>query len=383
VRDAIEVVPVRGDRDRESFIRLPWRIYDGDPHWVPPLLRDERVFLDPVKNPFFEHGAVELFLARREGAFVGRIAAIRNDAHNALHEDRVGFFGLFECTNEPAVAGALFDAAARWLGHLGLDTMRGPMSFSTNDTCGLLVEGFDGPPFILMPYNPSYYEKLLLEHGFLAAKDLLAYLLPVPGIDFERIARVERLLDRRRARGEAIVVRNLDKRRWNDEVATLHGLYNRAWEKNWGFVPFSDHEFRHLAAHMKQVIDPELVGIVEVNGTPVGFGLALPDMNLAIRAANGRLFPIGIFKVLWAARRIRRVRVPILGLIPEHRGKGYDMALYGHLSLTARRKGIECGETSWILEDNLAMCHAMEQLGAYVHRRYRVFDRPLRPALAS
>lgn len=375
VTSAVEVEPVRERQARERFIRFPWRLYEGDAAWVPPLLSDERKFLSPEHNPFFEHSEVELFLARRGREIVGRIAAIRNDAHNDLHGDRVGFFGLFESVDDVEVAAALFDAAETWLGARGLDTMRGPMSFSTNDTCGLFVGGSGGPPFILMPYNPAYYVELVERCGFHKAKDLLAYLVVVADIDAERTQRLREVLARKRDRGVRVDVRSLVKKDWDREVGLIQAIYNRAWEKNWGFVPFTDAEFQHLATHMKQIVDPELVAILELDGVPAGFGLALPDMNLAIREANGRLFPFGIVKVLLAARRVRRVRVPILGILPEFRGRGYDMALYDFLLAAARRKGIVAGESSWILEDNIPMCRAMERLGATVHRTYRIYDR--------
>lgn len=371
----MDIRPVTSRRDLEEFIRLPWRIYRGDPHWVPPLLSGERSLLDPARNPFFDHAEAACFVAREGGVPVGRVAAVHNRAHNDVHGDRTGFFGLFECIDDARVARALLDAAASWVAARGLDRLRGPMNLSINDSCGVLVRGFDGPPFIMMPYNPAYYERLVETAGFAKAKDVLAYHFHPHDFSFERIERARRVLSRR-GRGAARV-RALDRRRWDEDMASLQVLFNRAWEKNWSFVPFSEREFRHLAASMKQIVDPDLVGILEVDGAPAGFGVALPDANLALREANGRLLPFGFVKVALAMRRVRRVRVPLLGLAPEHRGRGYDVLICEHLARAAFAKGYRGGETSWVLEDNVAMRRGIENLGGRLHRVYRLYERAL------
>jgi GNAT superfamily N-acetyltransferase len=372
----VEVRTVSSRRERETFVRLPWRIYRGDPHWVPPLLKSEREFLDRGRNPFFDHAEAELFLAGRGDEPLGRIAAVHNRAHNEIHGDRVGFFGLFECVDDVDTARALFEAVSRWLARRGLDTARGPMNLSINDSCGVLVRGFDGPPFVLMPYNPSYYERLLEAGGFAKAKDILAYHFAESDVSFERIERAHALLARRNG-NTSLRVRALDRRRWNGEIAVLHSLFNRSWEKNWSFVPFSEREFEHLAASMKPVVDADLVGILEVQDEPAGFGIALPDANLALREANGRLLPFGFAKVALARRRVKRVRVPLLGIVPEFRGRGYDVLIYEYLARTAFKKGYEGGETSWVLEDNVRMRRGIENLGGRLHRVYRLYDRRL------
>jgi GNAT superfamily N-acetyltransferase len=372
----MDIRPVESRRDLEDFVRLPWRVYRGDPHWVPPLLSGERALLDPARNPFFEHAEAAFFVAREGGTPVGRIAAVHNRAHNETHGDRVGFFGLFECMDDARVARGLFDRAAEWVAARGLDTLRGPMNLSINDSCGVLVRGFDGPPFVMMPYNPACYERLIETAGFTKAKDILAYHFHPHDLSFDRIERARRVLARHRDR-DAVRVRSLDRRRWDEEMAALQSLFNRAWEKNWSFVPFSDREFRHLAASMKRIVDPDLVGILEVDGAPAGFGVALPDANIALREANGRLLPVGFLKVAMAMRRVRRVRVPLLGLVPEHRGKGYDLLICEHLARRAFAKGYRGGETSWVLEDNVAMRRGIENLGGILHRVYRIYDRVL------
>lgn len=372
----MDVRAVGSRRDFEAFIRLPWRIYRGDPHWVPPILKSEREFLDREHNPFFDHAEAELFLAYRGDGPIGRIVAVHNHAHNRVHADRVGFFGLFECADDADAARALFEAAVSWLAERGLDTARGPVNLSINDSCGLLVRGFDGPPFVMMPYNPPYYERLIEDCGFVKSKDVLAYHFFERDVAFDRIERARAVLARR-AHTAGARVRSLDRRRWNDEIAGLHALFNRSWEKNWSFVPFSEREFHHLAASMKPVVDADLVAILEVGGEAAGFGIALPDANLALREANGRLLPFGFAKVALAMRRVKRVRVPLLGILPDHRGKGYDVLIYEHLARTAFRKGYHSGETSWVLEDNTRMRRGIENLGGRLHRVYRLYDRRL------
>lgn len=370
---AADVRPIGSSRERKQFVTLPWRIYRDDPDWVPPLIRDELEFISPKHNPFFEHADVEHFIAWKGPEPVGRIAAIHNRLHNEFHGDRVGFFGLFECADDPSVASALFEAAEEWLRSKGCDTMRGPMSYSTNDTCGLFVEGRPGPPYIMMPHNPPYYARLIESFGFEKAKDLLAYVI-TDDVSFQsHVDRIDRLIKRKRN----VVVRSIDKKRWDDEVEVVRDIYNSAWERNWGFVPYTRHEFDHMARSMKQIVDPTLVAILEVDGRPVGFGLALPDANIATREANGRLFPFGLIKILLALRKIDRARVPILGLLEEYRGRGYDALLYVHLFRNGVAKGYREGELSWILEDNMPMRRGIEKFGGTVYRTYRVFDKPI------
>jgi GNAT superfamily N-acetyltransferase len=368
----VTIRPVETPRDRDAFVRLPWRIYRHDPNWIPPLIRDEKRFISREHNPFHRHADVVHLLADRAGTVVGRIAAVHNQLHNSFHADRVGFFGLFECDDDEAVAQALFDAAAGWLRGRGLRTLRGPMSYSTNETCGILIDGDPGPPYLMMPHNPRYYVRLIEGAGFDKAKDLVAYHVSREAVS-ERAVEIGRLAA---SRSDARV-RALNMKRWQDEVEIIRDIYNRSWERNWGFVPFTPEEFGHMAETLKQVVDPRLVGILESDGRAVGFGLALPDANLAIRKANGRLFPFGIVKVLLASRRIHRVRVPILGIVPEYRGRGLDWLLYLHIYRNGIARGYVEGEFSWILEDNLPMRKALERFGARVHRTYRIYDRPI------
>lgn len=333
------------------------------------------MLLDRKRNPFFAHGDVATFLAERDGRSVGRIAAIVNEAHNAFHEDRVGFFGLFECEEDPEAARALFDTAARWVGARGKDVLRGPMSLSTNDECGSLIEGFDAPPAVLMPHNPAYHARLYAEGAFVKAMDLIAY--DVPHVEAPK--RLARAIDAVRQRA-GVVLRPLDLRRFRAEVERVRAIYNSVWERNWGFVPMTREEMDATAEQLRPVVDPELVLFAEVDGQAVAFALALPDLNEALRHANGRLFPFGALAIWWHARRIRRVRVLTLGIEKAYRSSGIDAVLIFELFARAKRRGYAGGECSWVLETNVAMRRPIERLGGRAYKRYRIYDRPTVPS---
>lgn len=374
-RGRVAVRPVEeGDRDAlEAFVRLPWGLYRGDPHWVPPLLRDVRRMLDPRKHPFHEHSRVRLFLALRDGIPVGRIAAIHNRRHQEFHDEPVGFFGFFESDPDPPVGAALLAAAGDWLRDRGLRVLRGPTSFSTNETAGLLVEGFDGPPMLMMPYNPPWYADLLEANGFRPAKDLLAYLL-TDNEPPDYLVRGASLVERR----TGATVRPLRKDRFQEELETVRRIYNAAWERNWGFVPMTDAELEHMAAELEPILDPNLCLFAELpSGETIGFVLALPDFNQVLRRLDGRLFPFGWAKALWLSRRITSLRVITLGVVEGHRRRGIDALLIRELIRHGAARGITRGELSWVLEDNRPMRAALERLGGRVYRRYRLYDAPL------
>jgi GNAT superfamily N-acetyltransferase len=336
------------------------------------------MLLSRTKNPFFEHAQAEYFIAEREGDVVGRIAAISNRLHNETHEDRVGFFGFFESIDDQDVANALLEAAAGWCRALGHDVLRGPASFSVNDECGLLVDGFDTPPALMMPHNPPYYIGLLERAGFAKAKDLWVYqggteeaYVPVP----ERLARATEMIRQR----QGITLRALNMKDFDGEVERIKELYNSAWEKNWGFVPMTEHEIDHLAEQFKPVVIPELVPMAEKDGKLIGFGIALPDLNVVFRTnRSGRLFPM-IIRLLWALKmkRIRRARILLLGVVPAYQGKGVDAMLYHWIWTKSGERGIYWGEAGWILEDNPAMNAGLEKMTFRVYKTYRLYDRRL------
>lgn len=369
---ALSIEPVTSRRLLREFIGLPWRLYRGDPNWVPPLVSEERKLLDPSRgNPFFRRAEPALFLARGErGALRGRVAAIENRAHNAFHNDRVGFFGFFECENDPAVARALLDAARGWAKARGLDRLRGPVNPSTNDSCGTLVEGFDRPPVFMMTYNPPYHDGLLAACGLGKVMDLKAYYLSDRAMPIERLER----LARRLVGKEDLRVRSVDLGRFREEVQTIRELYNRAWAPNWGFVPMSEEEFDYAAKGFRAVVVPDFLLIAESGGRPVGFTLALPDLNRAIRCANGRLFPFGWWKMWRALRRIRFARVLTLGIVPEHQAGGAGALLYYELLKRGNAMGYHEGEMSWVLETNTLMNRAMETMGGRVYKTYRIYE---------
>jgi GNAT superfamily N-acetyltransferase len=375
VNGGVEVREVAGREDLERFLKLPWRIYENDGAWVPPLLSDMRSTLDPSKHPFHEHATVALFLARRGRDVVGRIAAVENRAHNEFHGDRLGFFGLFESSDDQGVADALLGAAEEWLRGRGLTAVQGPMNLSTNDeVCspGVMVDGWHRPPVVLMGHSPSYYAELIERAGYVRSKDLFAYWInadPIP-------PRLQRAYDRLLRDGR-ITLRSLDVRRFDEEVAAVRDIYNSAWEHNWGFVPMTGAELDYMARHLKPIIEPKLCAFVEVDGETVGFALGLPDYNVALRHVNGRLLPFGFVKLLWHRRKIAQARTITLGLKPGYRNRGLDALLITHLIIEAARIGIRKGECSWILEDNWDMRRGLDRIGAVPDKTYRLFEKPL------
>jgi GNAT superfamily N-acetyltransferase len=314
---------------------------------------------------------VELFLARRGTQIVGRIAGVHDPRYNEFHGTELGFFGMFECIRDASVARALFDAAAAWVRAQGFQKMMGPANFSSNYEWSVLVEGFDAPPAIMMAYNPRYYPELYEACGFHKAKDLWAFELSSSVPPPEKVARIAEKIRQR----EGVVVRKMDFSRFDDEIRAVKDIYNSAWEKNWGFVPYTDREFDHIARDMKQFAVADLALIAEVKGEPVAFALTLPDMNPAIKAANGRVFPLGLLKMMWAARKVKRLRLIILGIKAGYRRRGLDAILYLDTLRTARDLGYTGGEISWTLEDNHLVNRAIESMGGRKYKTYRVYER--------
>lgn len=369
---SVRIVQVSGKRQRKAFVKLPWRIYGGDPLWVPPLIMERIAFIDPRKNPFFQHAEVALFLAFKDGNLAGRIAAIVNHNHNAFHKDKVGFFGLFECINDWDVARSLFDEAASWLRKRGMEVMRGPMSFSTNEEVGLLVEGFHESPMIMMPYNPTYYAELIERYGFRKEMDLLAFIRTADDMP----QKLYRIADKTREK-RGFTLRKVRMEELEKEILRFKEVYESAWERNWGFVPMTQAEIDHMAKELRKILDPDLVFFAEIDEKVVGFSLALPDINQALKRINGRLLPFGLFKLLYYSRKIDQLRVLLLGVAQGYRRMGIDAALYMETFKEGLKKGYKRGEFSWILETNEAMIRPLERLGARHYKTYRVYDYPL------
>lgn len=374
---SITVTPVRSKKDVDTFIRLVWPIYKGDPNWVPPVIADRRKLVDRHRNPFYQHAEMELYIARRGGEPVGRIAAIINRNHNEQHNDRVGFFGFFETVNDTEVAHALLSEAERWLQARGMDAMRGPVNPSMNDECGLLVDGFDDPPQILMTYNPKYYSAVIESFGLASVKELLAYRL-----DGERFLspKLNRVQQRVRER-DGITVRTVrfsPKAAFEHDVALIRRIYNEAWVPTWGFVKTTDEEFEFAAKDLRQIALQDLIVFAERDGETVGFGLALPDTNQAlIGNRSGSMIGAGL-RLLFAKRRITRGRILILGVVPAFQRRGVDAVLYYEIGTRMiSGRGYTEGEASWILEDNVMMRRAAEMMGGEIYKRYRLYEKSM------
>jgi GNAT superfamily N-acetyltransferase len=374
-RRALEIRPVASKRDLNTFIKLPWRLYRNEPNWVPPLLFDRKRFFDRGRNPFFEHAEVEFFLAWRGETPVGRITAHIDRHFNEFQHHDWGMFGFFECENDPEAAAALLSTAEDWLRARGRDRMVGPMDFTTNDECGVLVDGYDLVPTILTNWHHPYYPGLIEGAGLTKAMDLYMWTLEVS----ERSA-VNPVIWRAAAdveRKYGITVRPMRKKDMEAEIGRFLEVYNAAWERNWGFTPLTEQEVRHYAKDLKPVLDENWAFIAEKDGEPVAAGLTLPDYNQVLIHLNGRLLPFGWAKALWYRRKIDRVRVFALGVKPEYQHTGVGAKLYEMHYDAAERTNQKKGETGWILETNKSMNRAMERMGGRIVRTYRVFEKLL------
>lgn len=369
----MKIIEVTNGRLKKQFIDFPHLLYADDAYYVPELYIAQKELLDEKKNPFFKHAQVKLFLAKRADKIVGRIAAIKNDNHVAYTGESVGFFGLFDLVNDEKVVKALLDAAVSWLKKEGLTGMIGPANLSSNDTFGLLVEGFDDSPMVMMTYNKPYYQDLLEKYGLRKKTDLLAYFLTPEGSS-KRSLKLADVLEKRLSQRN-IVIRKINMKDFKNEAQRIKEVYNSAWDKNWGFVPATDEEFAHLAEGLKLVVDPDFVYVAEHEGQLVGFVLTLPDINQIVKTMKwGRLLPFGIFKLLFQKKKINRVRVVTLGVVEGYRKMGIEGIFYAKMIQTALDKNIKTAEASWILEDNEMMNKGMIDLGAKVYKRYRVFN---------
>ncbi|HET9952758.1 MAG TPA: N-acetyltransferase [Candidatus Eisenbacteria bacterium] len=368
----MEVTPVGGPRDLAAFIRLPFEIYRDDPHWVAPLDSDEKVRLTPGKNPFFEHGEAALFLARANGRVAGRIAASIDRNHDRVHGERQGAFGFFEATSSDA-ASALLAAAETWARGKGATVARGPLSFTTNDECGLLVDGFDRSQPLLMPYNRPDYAGWIEAAGYRKAKDLYSFTRPGP---YDLSSAFKRVADMARRRA-GVTTRPLDMKNFPSELALVKGIYNSAWEKNWGFVPMTDAEIDHMAKQLKPAVIPDFVRFAEVDGKAVAFLLYVPDVNLALKPARGKLFPFGVFHVLFGLPKIREGRLMALGVVPEYRRTGLAPTLVSDLGEALDRRGYTNSHIGWTLEDNDIVNHLIVDVGAKRSVTHRIYEKPL------
>ncbi len=372
----LRVAPLAGRDELERFISLPWRLYAGDPYWVPPLKSQVRALLN-LTHPFYRDDAArrQLFLAWRGNRVAGRIAAITNRAHNRFHGDHWGFFGFFECEDDAVAAAELVAAAADWVRGEGCDTLVGPVNPSTNYECGLLVKGFDAQPRVMMPYNPPRYAELLEGCGLVKVKDLLAFESAVHPGSFERLRRVA---EKARAREGRVAVRAVDLKRFPRETAIIREIYNSAWKRNWGFVPTSEAEFTLLARDLKPLVDPRLLQIAFVDDDPAAFLLALPDINPALAVLNGSMAnPMRVIKAMLIGRRREALRLITMGVKEPYRRRGIEAILFFEALKAALERGYGRCEYSWILEDNELALRTVRLMDAQLTKVYRMYARPL------
>jgi hypothetical protein len=373
---SIEIREVAGRGDLDKFIRFPLNLYSNEPHYVPHLIADRKKFFDKRRNPFFKHAQVALYLAFKDGRPVGRITGIVNHLHNEYHDEKTGFFGFFDSVNDLEVASALFKAAEGFVRQHGMQVIRGPANFSSNDEMGLLVEGFDALPTFMMLYNPPYYLDLFSKLGLEKVEDLMGYYIDEKNAPSERIQRiVEKLRTRNRIR-----IRKVNMGDFENELEIIRTIYNSAWSKNWGFVPMTPDEFASTADDFRKIVDPDLVFLAFVDNEPAGFSLALPDYNPVFKKMNGRLFPLGIFKFLYYTRIKRLItglRMITMGVVHKYQKIGLDMIFFVDTYNEGLRKGYKWAELSWILERNTLMNKGAMNMGARLYKRYRMFEKPL------
>ena len=369
----LSVKKVSSSDEMKAFIDFPHQLYKNDTCYVPELFIAQRDLLDAKKHPFFKHSKLDLFLAVKDSVVVGRIAAIRNNNHIEYTKSRDGFFGFFDVINEYEVAEKLFDTASEWIKKEGLTSIIGPVNFSTNETCGLLVDSFNLPPVVMMTYNKSYYPEYVEKYGFKKKTDLIAYHLNTNELSTRTVELVNKLEDRLKIKG--ITVRTVKMKDFKKEVDKIKTVYNSAWDKNWGFVPMTDEEFDFMAKDMKMILDPDFCYIAEHNGKAVGFSLSIPDMNqIFITIKKGRLLPTGLFKLLMNKGKINKVRVITLGVMEGYRKMGIEACFYARNIITAKKKKILTAEASWILEHNQPMNKAMLNIKAEPYKKYRMYE---------
>jgi GNAT superfamily N-acetyltransferase len=372
----ISVAEVRSRTERDQFIKFSWQIYKDDPAWVPPLIIERKAFLDRKRHPFYQHGDAALFLAKRNDQIVGRIMASDDPNYNALHKSNIGCFGLFESIDDVDVATTLFNTAVDWLRRRGRSEIIGPIDYSTNYVCGLLIDGFEHPPTLLTAHNPPYYARLIEACGFGKEKDWYAWWFDPHNAP---VLRLRRLVDAR-ARKTSVKIRSIDLRHLTDDSRRLSAVFNEAWKDNWGFVPFTEAEAEHMATEMRPIIDPRMTLIAEIDNAPVAFVICVPDINVALRHVNGRLtrfgLPIGLIKLLWYRRKIRTARFIALGVLENYRRAGIAEMLVLQVMEEGASRGF-CGELSMTLEDNVMVNRFIEAVGASKYKTYRIYRRPI------
>lgn len=372
----IWIEPVDNKRKLKSFIDFPHQLYRGDKNYVPELFIAQRDLLTPGKHPFHEHSSMHLFLAYRNNEVQGRIAAILNNNHNTANNTADGFFGFFDCIDDVDVAKLLFAEAAEWLKEKGARTAIGPVNPSTNEPCGMLMDGFEKPPVVMTVYNKPYYNRLVEQCGFHKKVDLLAYDIDIEKMDDRAVRLQDALL--KRLKRKNITIRPINIKAFKQEVEKLREVYNAAWDHNLGFVPMTDNEFKYLAKDLKMILDQEWCLVAEHGDKLIGFVLAIPDINqVLIKVKRGRLLPTGIFKLLTGLKRIDYVRVLALGVVEDYRKLGIEACFYASVIARGRQRKIKGGEASWILEGNAMMNRGIENINGKVYKKYRLYEKAI------
>ncbi|MBI3073931.1 MAG: N-acetyltransferase [Deltaproteobacteria bacterium] len=376
----IDVTQVETARDRADFLRLPHILYRSDPHWIAPLTMERRDFINPRKNPFFTYGEAALFVARRGREVVGRVSAHVNSEHDKLYKDDMGFFGFFEAADDPDVARALIARAEAWLSAKGRKAMRGPISFTMNDEVGVLIDGFDTPPFVLMAHSLPYYPKLLEACGLAKAKDLYAWRY----ISAEKPAEKAVAIAELARKTEGLVLRDVDMKNFLRDLRIILDIFNDVWRLNWGFVPLTEAEIQKTAKDLKMILEPRLAIIAEWKGEPIAISIAIPNINEALAGLDGKLFPFGLLRLLWRikVRGLKSSRLALLGIKRSYRGQGFGgrglaPLLYTEMHLRSQKLGHWGGELGWTLEDNDRINVGIEFMGGKVYKKYRVFQKAI------
>lgn len=369
-----QIQPVNTKQQLKSFIDFPHDLYQGWPHYVPELFIAQRDLL--TKHPFLKHSSIQLFLAYDNDKIVGRIAAIVNNNHNKFNNANDGFFGFLDATDDLEVFRMLTDAAAQWLKEKGVSTIIGPVNPSTNETCGMLIEGYDSTPLVMMTYNHPYYNTHIQQLGFGKKTDLIAYNLVAGDLNDKSM----KLMDafRERLAQKNITIRKGDLKNFRKEVDGLRQVYNEAWDKNLGFVPMTDEEFDYMAKDLKLVLDTDFCLVAEHDGKPIGFALCLPDINQVQKnVRRGRLLPSGIFKLLFGRKKINALRIIALGVTEPYRKMGIEAIFYGTIMQKGLEKGMVRAEASWILEGNEMMNRGIQHINGKPYKKYRIYEKTL------
>lgn len=372
----LHIIEVDSRLGRKAFIDLPWFLYRDDPMWIAPLKLERTMQLSP-KNPYFEHALCKLWIAVRNKKTVGRISAQVDQLHLQRYQDDTGFWGMLEAEDDIEIFQALLDTAESWLSNHGMKRVRGPFNFSINQECGLLIDGFDTPPSMMMGHSLPYYGERIAQCGYEKVKDLLAYMI---NTDVEPSASRKKIVKKTHSR---IITRTLDKSRFNEEMHTIFSIFNDAWAQNWGFLPFTAKEFEHLVSDLKLLINDEFVRIAYVNNTPAAFVVLLPNLNEVIYDLNGKLLPMGWLKLLWRlkVKYPRSGRIPLMGVLSKYHGSLLGAALayrvINDLQEAIVRKGMKKIELSWILDDNSGMRDLIEDCGGQVYKTYRIYTKQI------